>query len=248
MEEKIDPVLEVQKVDIAVSAMNSALGILPIVGPLLAELVGYTIPNQRFDRLVKYSTQLEKKVEKIDNSVLKLALQDENFTDLMEESLRQAARSLSDERREYISSVIANSLTPEKKDFIESKYILKILGEINDIEVIWLRFYYCPLMNGDSEFRQRHEKVIKYERAHIQSPQITVDKEALQKNYKTHLVELGLLKPIYASTKITSTIEIPVFDTFAKAPKIQNYEISSFGKLLIRQIGLDYDYQANFPK
>lgn len=248
MEEKTDPSLEVQTVDIAVSAMKSALGILPTVGPLMGEIVGYTIPNQRFDRLVKYFAQLEKKVGKIDNSILKLALQDENFTDLMEESLRQAARSLSDERREYIASIIANSLTSDKIDFIESKHILKILGEINDIEIIWLRFYFCPLLGADNEFRQKHEKIINYERAHIKSSQNILDKEALQENYQMHLAQQGLLKPEYDSFKFNQSIELPMMDPFTNAPKIINYEITSLGKLLLRQIDLDYDYQANFPK
>src|SRR5204862_134904 len=99
MEEKINPELEIKSVDIAVSAMNSAVGALPIIGSFMIELVGITIPNQRFDRLIKFSTQLEAKLGKLDNSILKLALHNENFTDLMEESLKQAIRSLSDERR-----------------------------------------------------------------------------------------------------------------------------------------------------
>jgi hypothetical protein len=248
MEKKENLELEIQNVDIAVSAMRSSVGVLPIVGPLMGELVGYTIPNQRFDRLVKFCKELDSKLSVIDNSIIKLALQDENFTDLLEESLRQSVRSLSDERRKYIASIIANSLTQEKLKFIDSKRILRILGEINDIEVIWLRFYYCPLLNGDQEFRKKHEKILNYEHPHIHSPKNVLDKETLQENYRDHLVQLGLLKPEYQSFKFTQSVELVVLDNFTKSPKISRYEITSLGNLLIQHIDLNYDYQSNFPR
>jgi len=236
MDEETNPTLENQGVDIAISAMKSALGILPIVGPLMCELVGYTIPNQRFDRLVKFSTQLEKKMEEIDNSVLKLALQNENFTDLMEESLRQAASSLSDERREYIASIISNSLTSDDIEFIESKHILRILGEINDIEVIWLRFYLSNLLNGDNEFRQKHEKIITPQKAYIGASQNTLNKSTLQKSYKEHLVQIGLLKHIYKTKKFDDNTEFAVLERGSQ--KLDYYEITSLGKMVLRQINL----------
>lgn len=247
MDEKTKPELEIQTVDIAASAMKSALGILPIIGPLLNELVGYTIPNQRFDRLIKYSTQLEGKIENIDNSLLKLALQDENFTDLLEESLRQAARSLTDERRDYIASIIANSLKPEKIDYIESKHILKILAEINDIEVIILRSHLCPLFSGDSEFRQKHEKIIKIQHATAKATQSELDKSALQNSYRKHLVQLGLLKPKYETKQYKDFIYFPIVDS-SGVQKIISYEITGLGLLVLRQIDLNYDYRVNFPK
>jgi len=242
MDEKIKPELAIQSTDIAVSALKSSLGVLPIVGPLMGELVGYTIPNQRFDRLVKYCSELEQKLGKLDNQFLQVALQDENFTDLLEESLRQSVKSLSDERRQYISSLIANSLTQEKINFIESKQILHILGEINDIEVIWLRFYACPLLNGDNEFRQKHAEILNYERAHLQSPRHVLDKETFQESYRDHLVQLGLLKPEYETMNFNQSTKLPIIDPFSNTLKIANYEITLLGKLVLRYIDLDYNY------
>ena len=238
MEKEVNPELEIKGVDIAVSAMNSALAIIPIIGPLMGELVGVVIPNQRFDRLIKFSKQLERKLGKMDQSVLKLALENENFTDLMEESLRQAARSLSDERREYIASVISNSLTPENIDFIESKHILKILGEINDIEVIWLRFYCCPRISGDNEFREKHKNVIKFQRASIGAPQKILDKSTFQESYQDHLIQLGLLKPQYETFEIDRSKRIPITDNFSGGLKISNYSITPLGIIVLRQIDL----------
>lgn len=247
MDEKTKSELEIKPIDIVASAMKSAAGILIPIGPLLNELIGYTIPNQRIERLIKYSTQLEGKIKNIDNSLLKLALQDENFTDLMEESVRQAARSLSDERREYIASIIANSLKPETIDYIESKQILKILGEINDIEVIVLRYHLCPLYAGDNEFRQKHETIIKFKRATIKSTQSELDKAALHNSYRKHLVHLGLLKPKYETIQYKDNTYLPIVDS-SGLQQITRYEITGLGLLVLRQIDLNYDYRANFPQ
>lgn len=241
LDEKISPKLEIQTVDIAVSAMKSALSLLPTVGPFMSELVGTIIPNQRFDRLVKYSIQLEKKTEKIDSTLLKLALQNENFTELMEESLRQAARSLSDERRSYLASIIKNSLNSNDVDFIESKHLLKILGEINDIEVILLRFFLYPIVNGDHEFREKH-KIILEPIDTLGNPQWMINSEpkvpidfqgTLYKSYLEHLVQLGLLARRY---DIDMKTHSPRYDSFSRGQKLHGYDITNLGILLIHHI------------
>jgi len=228
MEEQSTQILEIQKIDIATSAMKSAVGILPIVGPFLVELVGLIIPNQRFDRIVKYASQLEEKLHDVDRKTLKFALQNENFTDLMEESIRQAARSLSDERREYLAAIIKNSLTTDSIAFNESKHILRILGEINDIEVIWLRFYLNPVISGDEDFRKKHMAIIEPIDVYMGAPQSIVDKSTLRESYKEHLVQLGLLSKIFEIDRLT---RIPT-------QKMQGYQITSLGKMVLRQIDL----------
>ncbi|MCJ7636731.1 MAG: hypothetical protein MUO21_04510 [Nitrososphaeraceae archaeon] len=235
MNEELNQTLEIQKLDIAVSAMNSALGILPIIGPLLVELVGITIPNQRFDRLIKYVTLLEKKLRGIDESMLKIAMQNENFTDLMEESLRQAVRSLSEERREYIASLIANSVTLQDIELIESKHILRLLGELNDIEIIWLRFYLHSEVNGDLEFREKHKLVLEPINAFIGVSQKIVDKSTLQNSYKEHLFQIGLLEKNY---EVDSSY-LPKIDHFSGAQRVRGFSITSFGEILLKQINFD---------
>ena len=241
LDEKIPPELEIQTVDIVASAMKSALSLLPTMGPLMSELVGTIIPNQRFDRLVKYSIQLEKKTEKIDSALLKLALQNENFTELMEESLRQSARSLSDERRSYLASIIKNSLISDDVDFIESKHLLKILGEVNDIEIILLRFFLYPIVNGDREFREKHKKILEPIDT-LGNPQWMIDSEpkvpmdfqgTLYKSYLEHLVQLGLLARRYDIDMKTNS---QIYDTFSRGQKLSGYDITNLGILLIYHI------------
>ncbi len=91
-------------------------------------------------RLAKFAQELEKNA--IDEKLVQSKLTDENFTDLVEEGLRQATRSLSDDRRKYLASVISNSI------------------ESNDIEIIWLRYYLVPTIRGDEKFREKHKHII----------------------------------------------------------------------------------------
>lgn len=236
MEEKDKNVsLNSQAVDYVTSAAKAVLGTVPFAGSLLAEVAGTIIPNQRIERIVKFAKNLEEKLSKLNKDFVRAQLTNENFTDLLEEGLRQSARSLSDDRRGYLASVIANSISSEDVEFFESKHLLRILREINDIEVIWLRFYLIPTIGGDTEFREKHKEILKSVIATIGASQSILDKSALQDSYKEHLTQLGLLKYHYQTNVRTKQ---PEFDTFTGGLKVSRYEITLLGKLLLRQIGL----------
>ena len=152
----------------------------------------------------------------------------EHFSDLVEEALRQAAKSLSDERREQIASLVANSLKTQDIEYCESKHLLQILGELNDIEIIWLRFYLDPVMHSDHAFREKHEAILAPIAAYIGGPPSLIDKSALQRSYKDHMAGLGLLERRYElkSSAFGTTLD----------PK--GYELSALGRLLLREIDL----------
>ncbi len=220
--------------DYVASAAKAALGAVPFVGSLLAEIAGSVIPNQRIDRLVRFASELEDRLNTVDKATVRSHLTDENFTDLVEEGLRQASRSTTDDRRRHIANVIAGSLTSEDISFIESKHLLRLLGEINDVEVIWLRFYLDQVMQGDDEFRLQHKGVLKPVMASMTSPRSEIDKETLQRSYKEHLEQLGLLQERY---RLDSKTRLPEFDRVSGRPKTQGYELTRLGRLLLRQVG-----------
>lgn len=207
--------LDMQRADYVASAAKAALGAVPFAGSLLAELAGTVIPGQRIDRIVKFAKALETRICRIEQDFIQEQLENESFTDLMEEGLRQAAQSLTDERREYIAELISNSLSSKDIQYHESKYLLKVLEELNDIEVIWLRFYLVSTMNGDNEFREKHREVLKPVSRVMSAPQSVIDKGMLQDSYKDHLSRLGLLEK-----------------------DNKNYKLAPLGRLLLRGIGL----------
>jgi oligoendopeptidase F len=228
--------LQANTADYVASAVKAVLGTVPIVGSLLVELTGTVIPNQRIDRIVKFTQALERRLSNLEEKFIRAQISDEQFTDLLEEGLRQSARSLTDERRDYLAAVIANSLSSQNIEYIESKHLLRILGEINDIEVIWLRFYVDRSMDSDHEFRERHQNLLQPIAISRGSSQEEFDKEALQKSYKEHLTQLGVLKYRY---KVDSKTKTPQYNSSTGAPEVSSYDITPLGKLLLRQIGFE---------
>ena len=169
--------------------------------------------------------------------MLKSQLNNGEFTELIEEGFRQAARSLSDERRHYIASLITNSLSSESISYAESRHLLRILNEVNDIEIIWLRFY---TMGGDKEFWETHRNVLEPVPETFGSPQETLDKHTLQESYKEHLFQLKLFERRY---RMDHNTKEPAFDEWTGTQEVEGYEITSLGRLLLKEIGLGSRHQ-----
>ncbi len=214
--------------DYAALTLKAALGVIPLAGPALSELIGYVYPNQREERLIKFVKTLADKISHLEEAFIASQIKDETFNDLVEDGLRQATRALSDERHEYIASIIANSLSSEDIEYQESKHFMRILGELTDIEIIWLRFYLVPTTGGDEGFRNLHSEALKLIRPVLSSPQPIIDKSTLQGNYKEHLSQLALLEKVYAPQINSRTDETRLIP--------ERFEITSLGKLLLREI------------
>src|ERR1035437_10165018 len=147
--------LDNNKIDFLTSAAKSIVGAVPLAGSFLSELVGNIIPNQRIDRLTKYLKELDARFSKIPVERINFLLGNDDFVDLIEEGFVQASRATSEERRQYISSIVANGITDESISLLESKYLLKIIEELNDVEIIWLRSYFDPIQKSDKEHLER---------------------------------------------------------------------------------------------
>ena len=221
-------------VDYVTIAAKGCLGTVPFVGSLLAELAGNVIPNQRIDRITQFALELEKRLGQLERDSLKAQMATPEGADLLEEAMRQAASSLSDDRRGYIARLIKNGLSSSEINSQESKHLLRILGELNDVEIIWLRFYADATISGDKDFRERHAAVLETRPAHMGSPQSVHDKNSLAKSYKLHLARLGLLQERLAIDQKTKLLKL---DNQGRT-EVNGYSLSSLGRLLLRSIGL----------
>jgi hypothetical protein len=228
--------LDQNATDYVVTATKAVLGMVPFAGSLLAELAGTIIPRQRLDRFVDFARKLEEKVGTLDQAAVRAKLSDENFTDLLEESARQAAQAVTEERRAYLASLLAAGISETHVSFVETKHLLRILSQINDIEIIWLRFYHYAYVSGDEEFRNKHVRTLTPISTTLGSDQETLDQEALQDNYTEHLVSLGLL---IRRLQVDSKSAYPVFDKAAAKWKTQRAQTTRMGKLLLKFIELD---------
>ena len=227
--------LEKNKTDLLTSAAKSVLGALPYAGPLLSELIGNLIPDQRIDRLAKYIIELERKLSDLSAERIRELLKDSECIDLFEEGFVQASRAITNERQAQIASVVRNGLDDELIAYSESKYVLKLLQELNEQEIIWLRYHLHPTIGGDEEFRNKHKNVLERVYATIGSDESVKEKAALQESYIEHLERLGLISPQYTIDQDTG---IPEFDTFTGRPAVSYHDITFLGHLVLKQIGL----------
>lgn len=223
--------------DLAVAIGKGALGAIPIVGPLAAEVVGTLIPNQRVERIEKLLTVLESKISDLDAAKLKSRFSEPEFVDLFEDGMYQSARAMSQNRLEHIAALMKNGLEAENEKALQYKMLLAHLGELNDVEVILLRSY-AKHPARDQEFRERHEQIFEPRRAHQGSSQEELDEAIVYEGYRNHLVRLGFLRNRYKKPKRG---ELPEMDEKTGMIKASGREITPFGRLLLRSIDLIAD-------
>lgn len=221
--------------DLLTSFSKSALSMVPIAGPFLSEIVGTIIPNQRIDRLIEYIKELNKRITKIQTERLEELSKNEEFVDLAEEGFIQASRATTSERRQYIASIIENGINDEAISFLQSKYLLKLLSELNDVEIIWLWSYVYPVKKSDVEFSEKHKNVLTPISSYSGVDKETRNSASIQDSYKEHLERLHLIESKILYDRKTG---FPEFDKYAGKLKTSSRSLTYLGRLLLEQIGL----------
>jgi hypothetical protein len=219
--------------EVGAAFLKSLAGYAPFVGPILGEAIGFTIPSKKVERLYIFAQVFEDRLQYVEEDVARLKMQTEEFTDLLEDGLIQASRAMTDERRGYIASLLKNSITHDELSHVEKKKLLALLGEINDAEVIVLKLHSLSSQDDKSAFAKRHESVL----APIPRPfgvsQEILDKGAFQDSYRSKLMEVGLLTPVY---KQQEKGKMPEFDDRTGRLKATSFRVTALAGLLLRFI------------
>lgn len=226
--------------DIITATLKSAAGAVPGIGSLLSELIGNIIPHQRINRLEKFVKILDEKLNLLKDEISR-SFEDDECVRLFEEGFYQASKAVSDERREYIASVLVNGLENDQIKYAESRYLMNILDELTDIEIIWLRSYLVQTLGGDEEFREKHMDILSRVFVSIGSSEYIKDKGALQDSYMIHLKNLGLIKSHIKKNRDDN----PVFNKITGEPEPSSTYITTMGRLLLRHIGFDEPKSSN---
>lgn len=227
-------------VDFAATALKAIVGAAPVIGSFLSEVVGLIIPNLCFDRLIQFAGKLDCRLGKLEKSFIKYQFnKNEKFIDLLEEGLKQAANSLSDDRREYLANLIAYSITKSDAEMIESKHIIKILNELNDAEIIWLKSFDILNIENMNEFQTKHAEILEPIYATMNSPSSTTYRESIQKSYLEHLVKLRLIKEVF---KIDSKTKMPEYNHMTGEQIVSHHEITTLGIILLKEISISNGY------
>lgn len=133
--------LHTNAADLTAAFVRNVVGVAPFVGPMVAELITSTIPNQKMERVVVAIKVLEDRLKYVEEDVVNEKFKSDKFADLLEDALPQMARALTDERRAYIANLLSQSITDDKLDHLAQKKLLSMLNELNDAEIILLHFY-----------------------------------------------------------------------------------------------------------
>ncbi|MDY0191347.1 MAG: hypothetical protein RBR22_11500 [Desulfuromonas sp.] len=221
--------------DFAASLSKGLVGAIPFVGPIAAEIVGAIIPNQRMDRIEVFLHKLEEKLEAIDQNQTR-----ENFSrpeqiDLLEDAFLQASRAMSDDRKEYLASLVKNSLQEVELRHLEYKRLLSILGQLNDVQIIILKYYSLERLQGEAfhEFQDKHNHLIRPPLVHMGSSPEEFDRKAIFDDYRSQLIELSLLQRRFKKPKRGAS---PEFDEKTGMIKTQGFGITHLGRMLLRLI------------
>ena len=211
-----------------------ATGAIPFAGTFLGEMVTAIIPGQRIDRIAKFVNELNDAIEKMPSEIMQKLKENEEFIDLLEQSFIQATRAKSDERRNYIVNLVCYGITDDAAKANDAKHLLGLLTELNDNEVIWLRYFYDQSIGGRHDFRETHKNILQTITPTMESSKDELEQAALQSSYKAHLERLSLIKHKIKTQDRAGTPEFNKDGT----PKTTSSRTTMLGDMLLTSIGL----------
>ena len=124
--------LESNEVDLTAQATRGLVGVIPLAGPILAEIVNSLIPNQRLDRACRFLEELNERLSLLEQESLR---KNELAIDLFEDATIIASRSFSMNRNQYIASFIKSSVNVTSNSYELKKKLLFILQDLTDRDV-----------------------------------------------------------------------------------------------------------------
>jgi hypothetical protein len=146
---------------------------------------------------------------------------------------KRALRAQTEERMLYIASVIKNSLEDEDVDYARYKHILGLLSELNDVEIILLKYESLMHPEKSREFFASHKDILQGPFIHFGSSQEEVNERTILDSYRYHLVRMGLIEHEFAKPKKG---EFPEFDLKTGMIKSKGYKATRLGHLLLNMI------------
>ena len=220
--------------DVAVALARSALGIIPVVGPIAAEIVGAIIPGQRVDRIQRFLEKLAQRVDGIEETMIRDKMSQPESIDLLEDCLQGASRALSDNRLQYLANLYATGITSEQADHETNKKMASLLSQLTDAEVIWLGE--LAQIRAVLDWPEGNLDVLYPRSAAMRSSAAEVDAAEIQKAWKDRLIQLGLANARLRKSMRDGSIEI---DMITNDWERDEPEATWLGRMLLGYIGID---------
>lgn len=195
--------------DRLVSIAKVTAAAVPFVGGVISELLTETIPELRFDRAVTFIRELDEELQRTGARLenVERKLRTEQGTDLLEEGVLQASRSVSPDRTLRLARLVARSLGGEELEYEQARSLLNLYRDLTDPEIIWLLFYSMNPVLGrgpHSDWVEQHPEVLQPISKEMSAPQEQHERAAIQELWKENLERYGLIQPRGKSMSITT--------------------------------------------
>lgn len=125
------PPPEETAVDKRIKLYKAIAGVLP-GGSFVVEYLIDRIPGQRAERLVAYIEQLNVRLERLESLEFTKSYE---YTALVENSIIEATKPISEKRLKWISSIVVPSITPTEQEIEFRRRALQILIDLSDNDV-----------------------------------------------------------------------------------------------------------------
>ncbi|SOB57922.1 conserved protein of unknown function [Pseudodesulfovibrio profundus] len=215
--------------DLAV-AVKGILGAIPVVGPLAAEIIGATIPNQRIHRVEDTLRRLESQLGEQAEQTLRSAMASPEGLDLIEEAMIQAGRAITEDRRQYIASLLKNGFSDTERKHEIKKRLIETFDKINDVEVLLL--YARALGPGESRrFWEENRETLSRPQTSLGSSSEDFEDAAVYDSYYLNLSTLGLIARNKNDKSRIGGNELAA----------QNFKITPFGRMMLAYLDMSVD-------
>ena len=136
--------LDNKAIDVIVSGASAAVGMVPLVGGFLSEIVQEVIPNQRQDRIVEFIKEINSKLQEMEYALNKLENNFKNYKygAFTYKCLRNVVNEVYSEKIEYYRNICVSGLTGEEKELNRKERILNIFSDMDYFEILYLKVYY----------------------------------------------------------------------------------------------------------
>jgi hypothetical protein len=205
---RIENPLKTQTIDRTAAVVRGVVGAVPVIGPLVAEVISGVIPGQKLQRLEQWLKLFSTRVHSLENGIERLnaRLRTPEGSDILEDALLEASRAVSEERLERLACLFAKGLAGSDFKHDRVKTLSRLFSSLTDAEIMLLIFYAKPQTLNSSwhrAMREKHHEILQPVSRAIGSPQSEIDRGALQDHRKETLLRLGLIR-IDGHTSITS--------------------------------------------